>query len=131
MIKVIYGNTVGVPTPRSDWAQTDEKKADYIKNKPELGDVLRYTEQSLTEEQQAQARANIGAGSSGFSGSYNDLTDKPVIPSTDGLATEQLVADSLQEAKDYADNAMNARIYIQDTEPVDASIGAMWVDTSL
>jgi hypothetical protein len=43
------------------------------------GAVL-YTEQSLTDEQKAQARTNIGAGTSSFSGSYNDLTDKPTIP---------------------------------------------------
>ena len=38
---------------------------------------LQYVEQDLTEEEQAQARANIGAGTSSFSGSYNDLTNKP------------------------------------------------------
>lgn len=38
-------------------------------------------EQSLTDEQKAQARTNIGAGTSDFSGSYNDLTDKPDISS--------------------------------------------------
>lgn len=30
----IRGNTVGTPTPRSDWNQNDPKKADFIKNKP-------------------------------------------------------------------------------------------------
>lgn len=30
----IRGNTVGTTMPRSDWAQTDPIKADYIKNKP-------------------------------------------------------------------------------------------------
>ena len=34
-------------------------------------------------------------GYSKFSGSYNDLTDKPTIPSIDGLATEQFVADAI------------------------------------
>ena len=43
------------------------------------GAVL-YTEQTLTDEQKSQARTNIGAGTSSFSGSYNDLTDKPTIP---------------------------------------------------
>ena len=36
--------------------------------------------QSLTDAQKQQARTNIGAGTSSFSGSYNDLTDKPTIP---------------------------------------------------
>ena len=34
-------------------------------------------DQDLTELQKIQARSNIGAGTSSFSGSYNDLTDKP------------------------------------------------------
>lgn len=36
--------------------------------------------QSFTEEQKTRARNNIGAGNSSFSGSYNDLTNKPTIP---------------------------------------------------
>lgn len=36
-----------------------------------------YESQTLTTEQKTQARTNIGAGTSNFSGSYNDLTDKP------------------------------------------------------
>lgn len=42
--------------------------------------VVMYGEQELAEDQQAQARKNIGAGTSSFSGSYNDLEDKPTIP---------------------------------------------------
>lgn len=40
MAKII-GNTTATPVAIPDWKQTDEKKADYIKNKPEV----------LTEEQ--------------------------------------------------------------------------------
>ena len=43
-------------------------------------DAVTYTAQTLTEEQKTQARANIGAGTSNFSGLYNDLPDKPNIP---------------------------------------------------
>lgn len=32
----IRGHTVGTTMPRADYAQTDPKKADYIKNKPDL-----------------------------------------------------------------------------------------------
>lgn len=35
MDKVI-GDIAGVPNPKSDWGQNDERKADYIKNKPDL-----------------------------------------------------------------------------------------------
>ena len=55
----------------------NNKKAD----KSQISDVIRYSEQSLTSDQKAQVRTNIGAGTSSFSGSYNDLTNKPTIPS--------------------------------------------------
>ena len=38
-----------------------------------------YTAQNLTSLQKAQARTNIGAGTSSFSGSYNDLTNVPEL----------------------------------------------------
>ena len=39
----IIGNTTATPTPVSDWDQTDQKKADYIKNKPVIGKAV-YTQ---------------------------------------------------------------------------------------
>ena len=46
-----------------------------------------------------------------FSGSYNDLSDKPTIPSTTGLASETYVnnkaSTTLQEAKNYADTKVS------------------------
>ena len=50
---------------------------------------IRYDElQNLTEEQQARARSNIGAGSGSFSGSYRDLSDKPHFRIYDKDGTE-------------------------------------------
>ena len=43
--------------------------------------AVKTTAQTLTDVQKSQARTNIGAGTSSFSGSYNDLTNKPTIPS--------------------------------------------------
>lgn len=53
-------------------------------------DAVKYTTQTLTTQQKTQARTNIGAGTSSFSGAYGDLTDKPTIPSK----TSQLTNDS-------------------------------------
>ena len=39
--------------------------------------VLYGKEQNLTDAEKQQARENIGVAGSGFSGSYNDLTDVP------------------------------------------------------
>lgn len=36
----IIGNTTVTPYPRPDWNQTDENKADYIKNKPDLTQIV-------------------------------------------------------------------------------------------
>lgn len=50
-----------------------------------------YTQsQALTDAQKQQARANIGAGTSSFSGAYGDLSGKPEIPNK----TSQLTNDS-------------------------------------
>lgn len=35
-MREIIGNTTATPNPRPDWNQTDETKADYIRNKPDL-----------------------------------------------------------------------------------------------
>lgn len=43
--------------------------------------AVKTTAQTLTDAQKTQARTNIGAGTSSFSGNYNDLTNKPSIPS--------------------------------------------------
>ena len=44
--------------------------------------AVSYNTQSLTDAQKTQARNNIGAGTSSFSGSYNDLSNKPTIPTS-------------------------------------------------
>jgi hypothetical protein len=41
--------------------------------------VSTVANQGLTDTEKSAARANIGAGTSSFSGSYNDLTDKPTL----------------------------------------------------
>ena len=43
--------------------------------------AVKTTSQTLTDAQKSQARTNIGAGTSSFSGAYDDLTGKPTIPS--------------------------------------------------
>ena len=58
-------------------AQTEEKAQSAVER---VQKAVLHTQQTLTEEQKRQARENIGAGTSSFGGSYDDLTDKPVIP---------------------------------------------------
>lgn len=49
----------------------------------DIDGMVKYTYQYLTDAQKQQVRTNIGAGTSNFSGSYNDLTDKPKAVQSD------------------------------------------------
>lgn len=49
-------------------------------NGVDLSQYVGVFSQSFTDTEKAQARENIGAGTSNFSGSYDDLTNKPTIP---------------------------------------------------
>lgn len=73
--------------PASDvyaWAKASTKPT-YTANEVGLGNVGNFkavstvANQGLSSTEKANARANIGAGTSSFSGSYNDLTNKPSI----------------------------------------------------
>ena len=56
-------------------AQTTANNAQTTAN-----NAVKYTaSQNLTDAQKQQARTNIGAGTSSFSGNYNDLVNKPTI----------------------------------------------------
>lgn len=66
-------------------------------------DAVTYTAQTLTEEQKTQARANIGAGTSNFSGSYNDLTHKPNIPAAFVIDTTLTKSGQAADAKATGD----------------------------
>lgn len=59
--------------------------------------AVQYVAQTLTDEQKTQARENIGAGTSSFSGSYNDLTNKPAIP------TQVTIDSTLKQSGQAAD----------------------------
>lgn len=68
------------------WAKASTKPT-YTASEVGLGNVGNFkavstvASQGLSSTEKANARANIGAGTSSFSGSYNDLSNKPTIPS--------------------------------------------------
>lgn len=66
-------------------------------------DAVTYTAQTLTNAQKTQARANIGAGTSNFSGSYNDLNDKPNIPAATVIDTTLTKSGQAADAKAAGD----------------------------
>ena len=44
----IMGAAVGLPAPGADWAQTDESRADYIRNKPDVEAVRTLAQEGKT-----------------------------------------------------------------------------------
>lgn len=77
-------NTI-VSARASSWTPT--------KNDIGLGNVENFkavstvASQNLTDTEKSNARANIGAGTSSFSGDYDDLTSKPNIPTETTVST--------------------------------------------
>ena len=80
--------------------------------------AVKYTEQTLTDDQKTQARTNIGAGTSSFSGSYDDLSNKPTIPTK--------VTD-LTDAADYA-TVTSVNAVADDVEMLNSEVGTLTTD---
>lgn len=83
-------------------------------------DAVKYTAQTLTNAQKQQARTNIGAGTSNFSGSYNDLTNTPVLDTT--LEQSGKPADA-KAVGDAIGSAIDAVTTILGASKVDKSQG--------
>lgn len=81
-ITLTNGDTFDFTAPKGDagiYVGDDDGTAPVVSFDPQ-SDTVHVTAQTLSAAQQLQARTNIGAGTSSFSGSYNDLTNKPTIP---------------------------------------------------
>lgn len=91
-------------TQESTDSQVPSAKAAYdaIQNATDK-DAVTYTAQTLTNAQKAQARANIGAGTSNFSGSYKDLNDQPNIPAATVIDTTLTKSGQAADAKTAGD----------------------------
>lgn len=105
--------------PASDvysWAKASSKPS-YTASEVGLGNVGNFkavstvASQGLSSTEQSNARANIGAGTSSFSGSYNDLSNKPTIPSAANNGTytvKTLVGSTTTNVSDFTANQSSA-----------------------
>lgn len=112
--------STGIPkTDLASAVQTSLDKADtalqsVTKSDIGLGNVGNFkavstvASQGLTDTEKSNARANIGAGTSNFSGSYNDLSNKPTIPS--GAAASKAVDTSIAAASTSANLPTSAAV---------------------
>jgi hypothetical protein len=69
--------------------------------------VSTVASQGLSDTEKSNARANIGAGTSSFSGSYNDLSNKPTIPTVNN-GTLTIQQNGTNKATFTANQSSNA-----------------------
>ena len=82
--------TIPAAQVQSDWSQADNTQPDFIKNKPTIPTALADLSEDTTHRVVTDTEKSTWNGKSDFSGSYNDLTDKPTIPTVnDGTLTIQ------------------------------------------
>lgn len=75
---------------------------------------VKYTIQDLTSAQKTQARQNIGAGTSSFSGSYNDLQDKPQqVTLSKNVVADKSATNKAYSCKATYDDVHPAMVYEQ------------------
>lgn len=92
--------------------------------------AVKYTSQSLTDAQKAQARTNIGAGTSNFSGSYNDLTNRPTIPAAVSIVQSTGTSTSSVMSQKATTDAVNGRLSKTDNTNIEV-LGTKKATTTL
>lgn len=78
---------------------TEEEKVNW-NNKQDKEDANLSTENKTIVGAINEVKTNKADRSELFSGSYNDLTNKPEIPSIEGLATEEFVNNAITELRE-------------------------------
>ena len=97
---------IGIPEMNLVYQGANQGTVSSISFNPET-DTVHVTVQTLSAAQQLQARTNIGAGTSSFSGSYNDLTNKPTIPDTTNFVQKSQTSGLLKN-----DGTVDTNIYL-------------------
>lgn len=92
--------------------------------------VSTVANQGLSSTEQANARTNIGAGTSSFSGNYNDLTNKPTIPTVNNATlTIQKNGTNVQTFTANASSNVTANITVP-TKTSDITNDSGFIDSS-
>jgi hypothetical protein len=141
----IKGNTVGTPIPRSNYNQTDPKKADYLVGRENI--VGKDNLASVTEEILAQAKAS---GEFNGSDGYTPVKGEDYFDGKDG--TSVTITDITESDEDGGSNVVTFSdgktltvkngnkggdgegggnsVYFSEEEPTDAKTGDFWYDES-
>ena len=122
----VIGNIVGVPNPRSDWAQEDKTKADYIKNKPSV-----YTTEQVDDllDDKVDKEEGKGLSANDFADEYKDMLDSRFVklPSSGyaaktNLMTSQAVYQMIKNTAEKWDTETFESLLSDFIEPLANSI---------
>lgn len=101
MTDVSYDSTNAKITKTKNGQTTDVVTASTLKSAMSLNNVGNFkavstvANQGLTDEEKANARSNIGAGSSGFSGDFTDLTNVPTTIAGYGITDASISSGTI------------------------------------
>ena len=84
--KIAENGGSGEKNVQSDWNETDDTADGFIKNKPTIPDITGLATETYVDNKVADYTKTADLADVAISGSYNDLADKPTIPSLDGYA---------------------------------------------
>ncbi len=111
---LVGGNLVQYDSTAQTLKDAGKKISDLALKKDIPTDYVKYTAQTLTDAQKSQARTNIGAGTSNFSGNYNDLSHLPTIPAAanNGTLTIQKNGTKVQTFTANQSSSVTANITV-------------------
>lgn len=115
-MREIVGNTIATPNPQPDWTQTDQTKADFIKNKPTV--LTEDQVKDLIDEFGGDTQIQVDWTQTDTS-AKDYIKNKPTLgalASKDGVAKSDLSVD-VQTALDNANSALQSYTETDPTVP--------------
>ena len=111
---IIKGNTVGTPMPRADYAETDPRKASFIKNKPDADIKLAKDTAAVAKTTADEAKATAGVAKS-TADNATSVADEAKTTANEAKSTADSAQTTAGEAKSTADNAKTVADAARDT----------------
>ena len=129
---IIKGNTVGTPMPRTDYEQTDPKKADYLKGKDVLDQNIEAAKRAGVEAaSNAQTAADNAQAAADNAQAAADNAQTAADNAQTAADNAQTSAENAEKnAKDYADSkrkvfntTLTTNDWVGDAAPYTQTIG--------
>ena len=103
---IIKGNTVGTPTPRTNWNQDDPNKADYLKGKEDLQSQISNAQAAANNAQAAANNAQAAANNAqAAADNAQTAADNAQATADEAKSSAQTLSNNaFESAKEYSDS---------------------------